>query len=100
MTILRTYHNDGSPENWPTLKVGLNSILCELPEDFFNDGTYYISPKISHHFKKWIINSDPLLSFEVEINHGISPFWNRISKSNRPGALTKILPWYKTGTTD
>jgi len=100
MTILRTYHNDGSPENWPTLKVGLNSIICELPEDFFNEGTYYISPKISHHFKKWIINSDPLLSFEVEINHGISPFWNRISKSNRPGALTKILPWYKTGATD
>lgn len=94
MTILRTYHNDGSPENWPKLKVGLNSIVCELPEDFFNEGTYYISPKISLHFKKWIINSDPLLSFEIEINHGLSPYWNRISKSNRPGALAKILPWH------
>lgn len=96
MTILRTYHNDGSPENWPVLKVGFNSLVCELPESFFNEGTYYISPKISLHFKKWILNSDPLLSFEVEINHGVSPFWNRISKSNRPGALAKILPWHNS----
>jgi len=94
VTILRTYHNDGQPDNWPKLKLGLNSIVCELPEDFFNAGTFYISPKISLHFKKWIINSDPLLSFEVELNHGVSPFWNRVSKANRQGALAIILPWH------
>jgi lipopolysaccharide transport system ATP-binding protein len=94
MIILRTYHNDSSPDFWPELKVGLNSIICELPADFFNVGTYYISPKISLHFKKWIINSDPLLSFEVELNHGLSPFWNRINKSNRPGSLAMVLPWH------
>ncbi len=94
MILLRTYHNDSSPDSWPELKVGLNSIICELPGDFFNVGTYYISPKISLHFQKWIINSDPLLSFEVELNHGLSPFWNRITKSNRPGSLAMILPWH------
>jgi lipopolysaccharide transport system ATP-binding protein len=95
MTILRTYHNDSQSDNWPNLKVGYNSILCELPEDFFNAGTYYVSPKISLHCKKWIINSDPVLSFEVELNHGLSPFWNRISKANRPGSLAMILPWFE-----
>jgi len=92
-TVLRTYHNDGTPDNWPLLKMGRNSIVCELPEGFFNAGTYYISPKISLHCKNWIINSDPLLSFDVEVNHGISPFWNRITKANRPGLLAMILPW-------
>lgn len=92
-TILRTYHNDGSPGTWPKLKLGYNSITCNLPSGFFNSGTYYLSPKISLHFKKWIINSDPLLSFDVEINHGVSPFWNRITRANRPGALAMIMQW-------
>jgi lipopolysaccharide transport system ATP-binding protein len=96
VTILRTYHNDCQPNKWPNLKVGFNSLICELPEDFFNSGTFYISPKISLHFKKWIINSDPLLSFDIEINHGVSPFWNRINKSNRPGSLAMIFPWQET----
>jgi lipopolysaccharide transport system ATP-binding protein len=91
--ILRTYQNDGPSDSWPTLKTGKNSILCELPEGFFNAGTYYISPKISLHCKNWIINSDPLLSFDVEVNHGLSPFWNRITKANRPGSVAIILPW-------
>jgi len=95
VTILRTYHNDSQSDNWPGLKVGDNSLICELPGDFFNSGTFYICPKISLHFKKWIINSDPLLSFDIEINHGVSPFWNRINKSNRPGSLAMILPWFE-----
>lgn len=95
MTILRTYQNDGHPEAWPGLKLGYNSIFCEIPGELLNAGTYYISPKISLHFKKWIVNSDPLLSFEVEVNHGVSPFWNRISKASRPGSMAMILPWGK-----
>jgi len=94
LIIMRTYHNDSQPDNWPKLKTGYNSIICELPSDFFNAGTYYISPKVNIHLKKWVINSDPLLSFDVELNHGVSPFWNRIDKINRrPGTLAMILPW-------
>ncbi len=93
IVILRTYQNDGTPDSWPILKMGRNSLVCELPEGFFNAGAYYISPKISLHCRNWIINSDPLLSFEVEVNHGLSPFWNRITKANRPGSLAIILPW-------
>jgi lipopolysaccharide transport system ATP-binding protein len=94
MTIFRTYHTDTLQDNWPKLKVGNNSIICELPTDFFNSGTYYISPKINIHLKKWVINLDPLLSFEVELNHGVSPLWNRMTNSGRrPGALALILPW-------
>jgi lipopolysaccharide transport system ATP-binding protein len=93
VVILRTYHNDSKQEEWPSLQKGLNSIYCEIPGEFLNVGTYYISPKISLHCKKWILNADPLLSFDVELNHGVSPFWNVLNKSNRPGSLALIIPW-------
>ena len=95
--LLRSYHNDGEQQNWPELKIGLNSFTCELPADVLNTGTYYISPKLNIHQKKWVLNSDPLLSFEVELNHGVSPLWNRLSKANkRPGTLALVLPWRGT----
>ena len=100
MIVLRTYQNDSHPDDWPKLKAGDNSIVCEIPSELLNAGTYYISPKISLHFKKWIVNSDPLLSFEVEINHGMSPFWNRINKVSRPGSLAIILPWFNSDISD
>jgi lipopolysaccharide transport system ATP-binding protein len=93
VVILRTYHNDSKKEEWPSLQEGLNAIYCEIPGEFLNVGTYYISPKISLHCKKWILNADPLLSFDVELNHGVSPFWNVLNKSNRPGSLALIIPW-------
>jgi lipopolysaccharide transport system ATP-binding protein len=93
VVILRTYHNDSKKEQWPSLQKGPNAIYCEIPGEFLNVGTYYISPKISLHCKKWILNADPLLSFDVELNHGVSPFWNVLNKSNRPGSLALIIPW-------
>ncbi len=97
MLVFRTYHNDSAQKDWPALKEGHNSIYCEIPGEFLNGGNYYICPKLSLHFKKWIFDGDPVLSFEVEVNHGVSPFWNRINKSSpRPGSLAVILPWLTT----
>lgn len=96
VVIFRTYHNDGKEEDWPKLETGLNTIFCEIPAGILNNGTYYVCPKISLHFKKWIIDGNPLLSFEVEINHGVSPYWNRINKKSRPGSFALILSWSKS----
>lgn len=96
IVIFRTYQNDSKEEEWPQLVLGRNSIYCEIPGEFLNAGTYYVCPKISLHFKKWIIDGNPLLTFEVEINHGVSPFWNRVSKATRPGFISLILPWIKS----
>ena len=95
ITIFRTYQHDTIQEEWPELKKGNNSIYCDIPGELLREGTYYVSPKISLHGKKWIINSDPLLSFDVELNHGVSPFWSFYDKSNRPGLLSLIIPWKK-----
>jgi lipopolysaccharide transport system ATP-binding protein len=95
IVIFRTYHNDSDEANWPKLEKGLNFIFCEIPDKLLSAGTYFICPKISLHFKKWILDGNPALSFEIEVNHGVSPFWNRISKSTRPGYLSLIIPWGK-----
>ena len=47
VVILRTYQNDSRQEEWPSLKEGNNTIYCEIPGEFLNVGTYYISHKIS-----------------------------------------------------
>ena len=91
--ILRSYQNDTTPNEWPKLVKGRNSIYCDIPGELLNLGTYYVCPKISIHCKKWIINSEPLLSFDVELNHSVSPFWNVLNKSNKPGLLALIIPW-------
>ncbi len=91
--IFRSYQHDGIEESWPNLRNGFNSIYCAIPSELLREGTYFISPKISLHGVKWIINSDPLLSFDVELNHGVSPYWSFYNKSNRPGILSLIIPW-------
>ena len=91
--IFRTYQHDTNQEEWPMLKMGSNSIYCDIPSELLREGSYYISPKISLHAKNWIIDGEPLLSFDVELNHGVSPFWSFYNKSNRPGLLSLIIPW-------
>ena len=91
--IFRTYQHDTNQEEWPMLKMVSNSIYCDIPSELLREGSYYISPKISLHAKKWIIDGEPLLSFDVELNHGVSPFWSFYNKSNRPGLLSLIIPW-------
>ena len=93
IVIFRSYHNDSDQKEWPEFKTGNNSIYCDIPGELLREGTYYICPKISLHAIKWIINSDPLLSFDVELNHGLSPLWTFYNKSNRPGVLALIVPW-------
>jgi lipopolysaccharide transport system ATP-binding protein len=93
IVIFRSYHNDSDKKEWPEFKTGKNSIYCDIPGELLREGTYYICPKISLHAIKWIINSDPLLSFDVELNHGLSPLWTFYNKSNRPGVLALIVPW-------
>lgn len=93
IVVFRSYHHDGKPEEWPQLKLGSNSIYCEIPAELLREGTYHISPKISLHATKWIVNSDPVLSFDIELNHGVSPYWTFYNKINRPGIISLIFPW-------
>jgi lipopolysaccharide transport system ATP-binding protein len=93
-TILRTYQTDQEQSKWPPLKLGRQVWRCELPARTFNYGSFLICPKINRQNHYMILDSSSVAKFEVVLDHGVSPFWNKLkSKANRPGLLSPILPW-------
>ncbi len=92
--VARSYQTDSLPEEWPTLHKGENIWRCVIPAGLLNAGSYYISPKIGMHNMYWIVNLDTVVRFEVLLDHGVSPFWNVLDKTNRPGVIAPIFRWY------
>jgi hypothetical protein len=45
------------------------------------------------HNMYWIIHLDPVVGFEVHLDHGESPFWNASGGGKRPGIFSPILEW-------
>jgi hypothetical protein len=50
--------------------------------------------KINIHCREWIVDLDSLIVFKVILSHGVSPFWNVLDRTNRPGAIAPIIPWH------
>lgn len=92
--ILRSYQTDQAEEQHPPLTVGCHTWRCQLPARLFNYGTVLICPKINRQNHYLILDSGSVARFEVVLDHGVSPFWNKLkSKANRPGIFSPILPW-------
>lgn len=93
VTVLRTYQTDLPESEWPALRPGRNSWACVIPRGLLNGGSLYVSPRISLHNKLWIVNQEAAVGFEVVLDHGLSPYWNSLSASNRPGLVAPIFNW-------
>jgi lipopolysaccharide transport system ATP-binding protein len=92
-TILRSYQTDLRPESIPSMQAGTNLLRCTIPRGLLNAGRYRLAPRIGIHNQEWIVNSDPLISFSIFLNHGESPFWNSLDDSSRPGPLAPVFRW-------
>ena len=92
--VLRSYQTDLSPECWPPVLIGENEWRCVIPCGLLNAGVYYICPRIGMHSMYWIVNLDPVVQFEVVLDHGVSPLWNVLNGRNRPGVISPILRWH------
>ncbi|MBI5649277.1 MAG: ABC transporter ATP-binding protein [Chloroflexi bacterium] len=93
VTVMRCYHNDSAEKNWPPLHIGRNCIESQLPASLLNAGSFVISPRVSLHCVRWILKLDSVVLFEVELTHGVSPFWNVVNSRNRPGVIAPIISW-------
>jgi lipopolysaccharide transport system ATP-binding protein len=93
VVVFRTYQTDQTPEDTPPVQIGVNRWRCVLPPGLLNGGVYFISPRIGIHNVSWIVNLDGVAEMEVVLDHGVSPFWNSLSASTRPGLTAPILPW-------
>ena len=91
--LLRSYDTDVESIRFRPLVPGFNSRRCVIPAGTLNAGRYFVAPRIGVHNQCWIMNGDPLVSFDVILDHGKSPYWNILDASNRPGLVAPILDW-------
>jgi len=94
--VFRSYHNDLPEHEWPKLVIGRNCLECDVPQGFLNAGRYGVAIRASLHCVRWIIHDEPCLWFDVNLTHGVSPFWAILRAGNRPGLVAPILPWRVT----
>jgi lipopolysaccharide transport system ATP-binding protein len=92
-TVLRSYQTDQAPAGWPEIRTGPNHWECLLPAGMLNAGLYYVCPRVGVHNLYWIVHLEPSVQFELTLDHGVSPFWNSLDGSSRPGCLAPILDW-------
>lgn len=93
VVVARSYQTDLPPESWPEVQFGENKWNCTIPRGLLNAGLYYVCPKIGLHNMYWIVNLDTTVCFEVILDHGVSPFWNALNGSSRPGVIAPIFNW-------
>ena len=92
--VLRSYQTDGPEEDWPQLKVGRNTLECEIPAQLLNDGRYLVLPRISLHRVRWIVQGDAAISFEVHRDTLSSPY----ALMPRPGTIAPVFRWTGDGS--
>jgi lipopolysaccharide transport system ATP-binding protein len=92
-TVFRSTHNDREEAEWPDLEVGRNRLRCCIPPGMLSFGAYSVAPKVNLHGMDWLLNSDPLVSFEVQLDHSRSPFWNAVNPHKHPGVIAPCLEW-------
>jgi len=90
--VLRSFHNDCWSESAPSLRVGRNVINCELPPRFLNAGTYLVSLTIGIHMKRWIVNAESIVQFDVGFTHGETKFLNNTER-RKHGIIAPLLVW-------
>jgi lipopolysaccharide transport system ATP-binding protein len=91
--VLRTYQTDMPETAWLRAASGNNCWTCVLPASLLNAGTYYVCPRVSVHNNYWIVLTDDAVQFEVVLDHGLSPLWNSLDASSRPGVVAPICQW-------
>jgi lipopolysaccharide transport system ATP-binding protein len=87
--VLRTWHTDGPPDDWPQLTVGRTTLRSVIPAGMLNEGSYAVAPRADVYRSHWIVNGDEAVWFDVVKDHLESPFtWN-----TNPGPLAPLLEW-------
>jgi lipopolysaccharide transport system ATP-binding protein len=92
-TVFRSVHTDQHEREWPSLCVGRNRLQCRIPPGLLMFGSYYLAPKAFLHGISWVLNGRQEVSFDVQMNHSPSPFWNMEDRLKFPGIVAPSLPW-------
>jgi lipopolysaccharide transport system ATP-binding protein len=96
--LFRSCHNHLAETEWPRLRLGYNKLRCALPGNLFNNGVYYVAPRIGLQLLNWIVFDDSEVTFEVQMDHCKSPFWSNSHTISFPGVIAPFLPWRSVET--
>jgi lipopolysaccharide transport system ATP-binding protein len=91
--ILRAYDTDDPSEACRIRAPGMHRIVCTLPPGLLHGHRYQIAPRVSIHYEKWIVHTDPLVSAAVVLDHGKTPYWASLDARTRPGLVAPVLRW-------
>jgi lipopolysaccharide transport system ATP-binding protein len=93
--VYLSQHNDGHPDDWPTINKGRNVLITTIPKNILNEGLYWVKPYVilrsGKNSKTIIINPDDnklVLSFSISSVSNESLSW-----LSRGGVMAPILPW-------
>lgn len=88
--VLSAYQTDELRHQ--ALRPGKNRLRCVVPAGLLNAGVYQLSPKVQEG-ARWIVDLEAAISFEIILDHGVSPYWNSLDARSRPGLIAPILDW-------
>jgi hypothetical protein len=92
--VLRQYDTDVPEEAARVRKPGSYRLMCRIPPGLLHGRRYLIAPRLGIHNQKWRVNCDPLISINVVVDHGRTPYWVSLSAQSRPGVVAPVLKWY------
>lgn len=98
--VFSTWQSDRAPRGFFQAHPGENRWQCTVSAGLLNAGTYIVLPKIAIGSGAWIVDGGTTVGFEVVLDHGISPYWNSLDASSRPGLIAPILDWKTVSTGD
>ncbi len=91
--ILRAYDTDDSRQAARVRSPGCYRLICQIPPGLLHGRRYFVAPRLSIHGQKWIVHCDPLISADIALDHGETPYWATLNAQNRPGLLAPVLKW-------
>ncbi|QOV91411.1 ABC transporter ATP-binding protein [Humisphaera borealis] len=92
-TVWRLHQTDSfNPPRQP--ESGMHVITCHIPPGLLNLGEYYITPQMSLHCVRPLLNIlNPVLRFRVHLDTSVSSFHGVLDERNHPGLVFPLLEW-------
>jgi hypothetical protein len=91
--ILRAYDTDDPDQAVRVREPGTYRLICKIPDGLLHGRRYLVAPRLSIHNQKWIVHCDPLISADVALDHGRTPYWASLNAQTRPGLIAPLLKW-------
>jgi lipopolysaccharide transport system ATP-binding protein len=77
-----------------TFEKGEYKLVCKIPKNFLNEGTYALKPQFSIHCVKNLVTyNENAVMFNVKIDSSISDYHGILNEANHPGLVFPFLDW-------